>query len=153
TSTKPIALMAGGRGYASDGVGGVIDGNDAGDIALSTELWGNQFVVGTYPTTQDEDVRIVADSDATSVVVNGGAPQLLDTGEVLTLVGPSAVTYIEADKPVAVFQNAGFSNCEVDLAFVPPLVFADLPSTTVVFRVLGQGVASIVGPADARASL
>jgi cysteine-rich repeat protein len=153
TATKPITVMTGGRGFATDGLGGFCDGNDAGDVAIPTFLWGKQFVVGAYGASQDKDVRVVADNDGTSVTLDGGAAVVLEAGQVLTFAEPVSVGYVEADKPVAVYQTSGPLGCEVELAYVPPLVFANVTASAVTANVIGAGTVAVVGPAAARPTL
>ncbi|MBK7150680.1 MAG: IgGFc-binding protein [Sandaracinaceae bacterium] len=86
TSTAPIAVISGGRGWS--GICGVAGGcgDDGFDNILPTNQWGSIFTITNYPgaNTGGEDVRVVADTDGTMVLVNGVLVATLDAGETHT---------------------------------------------------------------------
>jgi len=146
TSTQPISLVTGGRGWFSG------CGDDARDNIVPTNLLGKQFIVDDYPAILAERLRIVADTDNTQVSINGAVAATINAGE-FHEPAISGVTFIETSQPVYVYQNAGKVQCELDIAMIPPVVFAPLASSSISMNIIGDGYAVIFMPTAAVNSL
>lgn len=114
TSTAPISVVVGGRGW------GCSAGDEGADQAMPTALFGQDFVVAKYPAPSLQDVRVLADSDNTHVSVNGSQVATLNAGGVYQLSGPSMVSYIHADQPIGVAPRARTPRVRRDSATPPP---------------------------------
>jgi hypothetical protein len=127
TSTDPITVDTGGRGWA--GICSVAGGcgDDGADNVLPVTRVGSQYVVHDFlsAAADGEDVVIIADTAGTEVRVNGALVATLAAGGThrITVTG---VTYITTSHPSYVYQNSGFSGCELDIALLPPVVLAPL---------------------------
>ena len=140
TSTTPVSVASGGRGWSPPGCG-----DDGMDHLVPTNLLGTQFVVDDYPSTSGERVRVVTDTNATAISVNGTVVATINAGERYDIT-PTGVTFIETSKPAYVYQNAGLNVCENDIALIPPVVFAVSGGINLAFDVLGTGVVNVVIP-------
>ena len=145
TSTDPIAVSVGGRGWSGgcSTTGGC--GDDGADNILPVTGVGTQYVIHDFPTTnsEGEDVTIVADVDGTEVRVNGTLVATLNAGGVHRRA-VTALTYIETSRPATVYQNSGLSSCEIDLAIIPPIVLAPVGQWITDFNVSGSGRVGVV---------
>jgi len=127
TSTEPITVDTGGRGWSpACGVTGGC-GDDGADNVLPVTRVGTQYVVHDFPssTASGEDVIIIADTGGTVVMVNGTIVATLAAGGT-HIIPVSGVTYITTSNPAYVYQNSGLSGCELDIALLPPVVLAPL---------------------------
>ncbi|MCB9661285.1 MAG: hypothetical protein H6726_26790 [Sandaracinaceae bacterium] len=145
TATAPIAVLSGGRGWSGTCSVTGSCGDDGLDNILPTTQWGSVFTVTNYPggDTQGEDVRVVADTDNTEVMVNGSLVATLDAGERHRFVPAAGATLIETSNPVAVYQNAAQTGCEIGLSFLPPTEFRGSTSLNVAVDVDGNGTAVV----------
>ena len=151
TSTDPIAVISGGRGWSgmiagcTNIAGGC--GDDGFDNILPTNQWGSIFTVTNYPGADNggEDVRVVSDTAGTMVLVNDVLVATLDAGETHTFVPAAGATLIETSNPVAVYHNAAaaLSGCELGLSFVAPMEFRGSTSLNVAVNVSGTGTAAV----------
>ncbi|MBK6809239.1 MAG: IgGFc-binding protein [Sandaracinaceae bacterium] len=136
-------------GAAGPGICGVAGGcgDDGFDNILPTNQWGSIFTITNYPgaNTGGEDVRVVADTDGTMVLVNGVLVATLDAGETHTFEPAAGATLIETSNPVAVYHNAAaaLSACELGLSFVAPMEFRGSTSLNVAVNVSGTGTAAV----------
>ncbi|HZF55715.1 MAG TPA: thrombospondin type 3 repeat-containing protein [Polyangiaceae bacterium] len=146
TSDQPISVAIGGRGWGPSGCG-----DDGMDHLIPTSYLGTQFVVDDYPSTSPENLRVIADTDGTDVLVNGALAATLNQGEYFQ---PSiaGVTFIETSQPAYVFQNAGQTACELDVALIPPVAFAPV-SVDLSFNVIGSGTVNVILPTVAVATI
>jgi cysteine-rich repeat protein len=146
TATAPIAVISGGRGWSGICGASAGCGDDGFDNILPTNQWGNIFTITNYPgaNTGGEDVRVVADTDGTMVLVNDVLVATLDAGETHTFE-PAGVSLIETSNPVAVYHNAAasLSACELGLSFVAPMEFRGSTSLNVAVNVSGTGTAAV----------
>ncbi len=136
TSTDPISVDTGGRGWSgSCSVGGGC-GDDGADNVLPTSGLGTQFVLLDYPTpsTEGEDVLVVADTAGTEVRVNGMLVATLAAGATTNFT-LSGTTYLETSQPAYVYQTTGLTSCEVDIALIPALALAPVGSWVVDFNI------------------
>ncbi|MBK9266383.1 MAG: thrombospondin type 3 repeat-containing protein [Polyangiaceae bacterium] len=147
TSDNPVSVAAGGRGWSPAGCG-----DDGMDHLVPTNLLGTQFVVDDYPSTAGERVRVVTDSNATDIFVDGTLVGTINAGEHFD-IPVTGVTFIETSQPAYVFQNAGLLICENDLALIPPVVFAQTGPINVAFDVLGSGAVNVVIPTASLSTL
>jgi hypothetical protein len=143
TASAPVAVLSGGRGW-----GGVCSvtggcGDDGLDNILPTSQWGSLFTVANYPGADNagEDVRVVADTDGTQVMVNGTMVATLSAGQTHRFLPGTGATLIETSEPVAVYQNAAQNICELGVSFVPPTEFRGSTSLNVAVNVSGSGTA------------
>jgi len=145
TSTDPIAVSVGGRGWSGgcSTTGGC--GDDGADNILPVTGVGTQYVIHDFPTTnsEGEDVTIVADVDGTEVRVNGTLVATLSAGGVHRRA-VSGLTYIETSRPATIYQNSGLSSCEIDVAIIPPIVLAPVGQWVTDFNVSGSGRVGVV---------
>ncbi len=151
TSTDPIAVISGGRGWSgmiagcTNIAGGC--GDDGFDNILPTNQWGSIFTITNYPGANNggEDVRVVSDTAGTMVLVNDVLVATLDAGETHTFVPAAGATLIETSNPVAVYHNAAaaLSGCELGLSFVAPMEFRGSTSLNVAVNVSGTGTAAV----------
>ncbi len=156
TSTEPIAVDTGGRGWSLHcGVGGNC-GDDGADNVLPVSGLGTQFVVVNHPSTGAEgaDVAVVADTDGTQVRVNGVLVATLAAGFTHTFPITSTV-FVETSAPAYVYQNAGLASCELDIAIIPALALAPTGAWVVDFNVppASNGELSVVLATTMLASL
>ncbi|MBL8685474.1 MAG: IgGFc-binding protein [Myxococcales bacterium] len=160
TSTDPITVSSGGRGW-SGGTGSCAIGGGCGDEGMDNVVpitgTGRQYIVDDYPTSaaDGERVHVVADTDATMVTVvdaMGSTTTTLNAGQVRTF-SPNGITYVESSARVYVFQESGLSGCETDVALIPPVAFAPVSRWVTDFNVIGSGVASVFIPTAQAASL
>jgi cysteine-rich repeat protein len=147
TSTEPISVDTGGRGWSGVcSVGGGC-GDDGADNVLPTTGVGTEYVVHNFPSasTEGEDVTVVADVAGTEVRVNGALVATLAAGATHTFV-VSGVTYVQTSRPAYVYQNSGLSSCELDVALLPPVVLAPLGTWVTDFNVVAAstGQAAVV---------
>lgn len=139
TSTAPVTVSAGGRGWLSP------CGDDGADVLVPTSQWGTQFAVRLPTgTAAGSDVSVIADVDDTEVRVDGALVATLAAGERHAFV-PTAATYIETSQPALVWMNGGFGTCELDTALIPPLELVALP-LAVTFNAAFAGEGAIVIP-------
>jgi MYXO-CTERM domain-containing protein len=149
TSSAPVSVTTGGRGWAgAAGAPGLCVnaggcGDEGADHIFPTTNIGTEYVVSRYNTNNARVTAVVADSDATSVSIDGAVVATLDAGEV-HYFRPGGVTLIETSAPAYVYQNAGLSGCEMGLAFVPPASFGQTAVNTAAFNVTGSGVARVL---------
>ncbi|MCK6590180.1 MAG: DUF4215 domain-containing protein, partial [Polyangiaceae bacterium] len=146
TSDQPVSVAIGGRGWHPAGCG-----DDGMDHLIPTSLLGTQYVVDDYPASAAEIVRVVADTDGTTVSVDGVVVATLNQGEFYQ-PAVSGVTFIETSQPAYVFQNAGEYICEFDVAMIPPISFAPM-SIDISFNVIGNGTANIIIPTVAAGTI
>lgn len=148
TSSDPIVVETGGRGWSGicDVAGGC--GDDGADNVLPTTGIGTQYVVHSFPTpsTEGEDVAIVADTADTEVRINGSLVATLAAGGVhrATFSGATTLMYIETSAPAYVYQNTGRAGCEIDVAIIPPVVLAPVGDWVTDFNVSGAGQVGVV---------
>ncbi|MBM4381430.1 MAG: IgGFc-binding protein, partial [Deltaproteobacteria bacterium] len=136
TSTAPISLVVGGRGWGATPTNVGCAGDEGADGVVPMKYVGTEYVTTTFSGTSNQDVRVVADENDTVVTVNGVTAATLSAGQTHKFT-PSNSTYIQTSKPAAVFQNASKVACENDIAFLPPLALANIASQTYAFDVLG----------------
>ncbi|MFO0558654.1 MAG: hypothetical protein U0269_11625 [Polyangiales bacterium] len=137
TSTAPISVSSGGRGWGSG------CGDDGSDHLVPTNQWGTDFVVVDMPAVNEEQTVIVADTDGTTYTVtrSGGGATLMGTlnsGQVFRFApaNQGEVQRITTNNPVAVFHNTGMGTCELDVAFVlPAAINATAPQLGISFNV------------------
>ncbi len=135
TSDVPVSVAAGGRGW------GASCGDDGEDLLVPADKFGSTFVVAAWPATTNNRVRVVADTDNTLVhyTTNGTTinSATINGGQFVEFVpAANTITLVTSSNPTIVFQNAGLSSCELDLAVVPPTVFANIASQTLAVNVL-----------------
>jgi len=156
TSTDPISVDTGGRGWS--GICSVVGGcgDDGADNVLPVSGVGTQYVVHDFPSSfaSGEDVTVIADTAATEVRVNGTLVATLAAGATYT-TGVTGVTYIETSAPAYVYQNSGLAGCELDVALLPPVVLAPLGIWVTDFNVVAAstGQAAVVVAQASFASL
>lgn len=156
TSTDPITVDTGGRGWS--GICSVSGGcgDDGADNVLPVSGVGTQYVVHDFPSTNaaGEDFIVIADTAGTEVRVNGVLVATLAAGATFT-AGVSGVTYIETSQPAYVYQNSGLAGCELDVALLPPVVLAPLGTWVTDFNVASDstGQAAVVIAATSLLSL
>jgi cysteine-rich repeat protein len=146
TSTQPISVITGGRGWVSG------CGDEGRDHLVPTNLLGTQFIVDDYPSPLSETLRVVTDTDNTQVSINGAVAATINAGQFFE-PPLSGVTFIETSQPAYVFQNAGKVQCELDIAMIPPVVFAPVASSSISVNVIGVGHVIIYMPSAAVSSL
>ena len=146
TSTAPIGVVAGGRGWAPGGCG-----DDGMDSVLPTSIWGSLFATrfpdGSDPATSR--IRVLSDTAGTQVFLNGSAvaSATINAGEFFTITSTPTITSIRTSQPAMVWMNAGQAGCELDTVYVPPLTFiASVATLSLDFNVLGGGDMSILIP-------
>ncbi len=151
TSTAPIMVMTGGRGWGR-GFCGVASGcGDEGlDTITPTRGWGTEFVIrdAAAANSQGEDVRVVADTAGTTVTINGVLVATLGAGETHTFE-PSGIQRIVTNHPVGVWHNAAQSACELGHSFVPPADLRPAGLFGVSVNVSGGGTATMLVTATA----
>lgn len=147
TSDQPVSVAIGGRGWDPAGCG-----DDGMDHLVPTTLLGMQFVVDDLPSTSGERVRVVTDTNATDVFVNGVLAATINAGQSYD-PAISGLTFIETSQPAYVFQNAGRLLCENDVALIPPVSFASVSSVNVAFNVIGGGDGNVIIPTAAAGTL
>ena len=145
TSTDPIAVSVGGRGWSGVCSVGGSCGDDGADNILPVTGVGTQYVIHEFPTesTRGEDVTIVADIDGTEVRANGTLVATLNAGQ-FHRRSVTALTYLETSQPATVYQNSGLSSCEIDIAIIPPIVLAPVGQWITDFNVSGSGRVGLV---------
>jgi cysteine-rich repeat protein len=145
TSTDPVSVSSGGRGWSSAGCG-----DDGADHLVPTNQWGTDFVVVDMPGTNEEETVIVADTNGTTYTVNrtGGGSTLtgtLNAGQVFRFLpaNQGEVQRVTTNNPVAVFHNTGLGGCELDVAFVlPAAINAAAPRLGISFNVPAASTAA-----------
>ena len=148
TSDVPISVAVGGRGWRPGSCG-----DDGADLLVPTDKFGSTFVVPSWPATLSNRVRVVADTNGTQVqyTTNGTTftTATINGGQFVEFVPVAGtITLVTSSSPTIVFQNAGLNLCELDVAIIPPTVFANIASQTLTFNVLtGEtGVAKAIIP-------
>jgi len=126
TSTDPIALDTGGRGWS--GICGVAGGcgDDGADNVLPVTGIGTQYVLLDFPSpsTQGEYATVIADTAGTQVSVNGIVLTTLAAGDAYRIPAFSGTTYVETSQPAYLYENSGLSGCELDLALLPQIALS-----------------------------
>ena len=103
TSTTPIAVSSGGRGW-SGGAGSCAVaggcGDDGADNVIPTTGIGTQYIVDDYPSTgaEGERVHVIADVGNTIVRVNNVMVATLAAGQTHTF-SPNGLTFVETSLP------------------------------------------------------
>ncbi|MFO0561507.1 MAG: hypothetical protein U0269_26085 [Polyangiales bacterium] len=148
TSTDPISVESGGRGWSGDAGGCTIVGgcgDDGADHLIPATGIGRQYVVDDFPTSgaAGERVHVIADVDGTSFQINGGAAITLTAGQTHTFQ-PSGLTYIESNVPVYVYEESGLNGCETDIAAIPPVVLAPVGTWQTDFNIVGNAQVSVI---------
>ncbi|MET0287747.1 MAG: Ig-like domain-containing protein [Polyangiales bacterium] len=141
TSTAPVSVSAGGRGWAQNGCG-----DDGMDGLVPTSSLGREFVV-QLPTNSDQTnnesrVRVIADVDGTEVRINGALAATLSAGTFHNFT-PTALSYIQTTQPVVVWMNGSLDGCELDTVLIPPIAFAPaLTQLSLDFNVIARAQAN-----------
>lgn len=102
----------------------------------------NQYVAAEFGGAHQPDVRVLALSDGTDVIVGGVQMATLRAGESYLFV-LSALTVIETSAPAAVFEHVNAFDGERDVALLAPLVEAR-QSQAVAAQVVGPTGAACV---------
>jgi cysteine-rich repeat protein len=122
TSTEPVSVSAGGRGWSTNGCG-----DDGMDGLVPTSALGREFVArlptGTDLTMNESRVRVIADVDGTEVRVNGALVATLTAGSFYNFA-PTTLTYVQTSQPAMVWMNGSLNGCELDTVLIPPIAFA-----------------------------
>ncbi|MBL7954080.1 MAG: gliding motility-associated C-terminal domain-containing protein [Flavobacteriales bacterium] len=71
---------------------------------IPTAAWGTQYYTAPILGVNTSTVRVMAEFDATTVTINGGAPIVLNAGQRHELNGTTSPACIQANKPVSVAQ-------------------------------------------------
>ncbi|HEX5657054.1 MAG TPA: Ig-like domain-containing protein [Polyangiales bacterium] len=123
TSTQPVAVSAGGRGWSTPGS----CGDDGMDGLVPTSSFGTQFVArlptGTALGGNESRVRVIADVDNTEVRINGVLAATLAAGSFHNFQ-PTALAYVQTSQPAMVWMNGSLNGCELDTVLIPPIAFA-----------------------------
>jgi|GEM_PF-1375937 len=147
TSDAPISVITGGRGWATScsAYASGSCGDDGVDHIIPESLVGTDYAIDVYPAPEANSVAIVATDDNTTVAVNGTSVATLAAGASHRFAA-SGLAYIEASKPVYVYQDAGLDRCEAGLSVIPPLAFSSASALGIDVNVNGLGVASVFVP-------
>jgi gliding motility-associated-like protein len=78
---------------------------------IPIKAWGKEYVTVPLMTRSSAQYRIIASEDNTSVIINGGAPVALNSGDFHELALASA-SFIESDKPISVAQYSQGTSCD-----------------------------------------
>jgi cysteine-rich repeat protein len=122
TSTAPVSVSAGGRGWSQNGCG-----DDGMDGLVPTSSLGREYAVrlptGTDLVMNESRVRVIADVDNTVVSVNGTMVASLSAGQFYNFA-PTALSHIQTSQPAMVWMNGSLNGCELDTVLIPPIAFA-----------------------------
>jgi MYXO-CTERM domain-containing protein len=149
TSTAPISVTTGGRGWAgASGLNSACSnnggcGDEGEDHILPVGQLGTEYVISQYNADNSRRVMVVADTDNTTVTVNGTLVATLAAGGVHEFQ-EGGVTRIVTSQPAYLYQNAALSGCESDLAFIPPLSFGSRVTNVSAVNVSGSGTARML---------
>ncbi|MDB4975717.1 MAG: internalin, partial [Myxococcaceae bacterium] len=126
TSSAPVAVSTGGRGWSEGGCG-----DDGMDGLVPTSALGREHVVrlptGSYASNGESRVRVIADVDGTEVRVDGALVATLAAGAFYSFE-PTALSYVQTSRPALVWMNGSLDGCELDTVLIPPIAF--LPALT-----------------------
>lgn len=105
--------------------------------------WGTSFHTVPVGSVSSWSYRILARDNATSVVIDGGAPIVLNAGQYHQVLNATQPACITADKPISVTQLLQGQTCSTygdpSLLVITP---DDRPSTTALFTTLTTNQAS-----------
>ena len=122
TSSAPVAVSSGGRGWSTAGCG-----DDGMDGLVPVSALGTEHVVrlptGSYEGNDESRVRVIADVDGTEVQVNGATVATLTAGSYYQF-RPTALSHVRTSRPALVWMNGSVDGCEVDTVLIPPIAFA-----------------------------
>lgn len=131
-SDKPISVTVTDDSVNPAGGGGCYD--LMGDQIVPTDVIGKEYIInrGFLNAGSNESIFIVATENFTTVNINNGAATtaLLNQGDTYPFSITTALTYVNADKPVYLLHMSGYG-CELGEAILPPLNCAG--SDTVAF--------------------
>lgn len=107
---KKIAVFSGST-WNSPGCGGGGSGDNLFEQAYPITTWGKNFITSPLKTRLGGDIfRVMADSNATTVTING-LPLMLNQGQYFDTILTTA-SYFTADKPVVLAQYARSGSCD-----------------------------------------
>lgn len=107
---KKIAVFSGST-WDSPGCGGGGSGDNLFEQMYPTNAWGKNFVTSPLQSRSGGDLfRVMADSNATTVTINGTAV-VLNQGEFYDILLTTA-SYFTADKPIALAEYARSGSCD-----------------------------------------
>ncbi|MFK7757928.1 MAG: gliding motility-associated C-terminal domain-containing protein [Flavobacteriales bacterium] len=78
---------------------------------FSVDTWGNEFYIVPYSFASSYTYRILADTDNTDFVINGGAPITLNAGEFQEFNNVSDPICVVASQPASVIQFMEGTSC------------------------------------------
>ncbi|WP_139135213.1 gliding motility-associated C-terminal domain-containing protein [Roseivirga sp. 4D4] len=108
---KKIAVFSGNKSTNISGCGETKDHLVEQMFPIST--WGDDFLyVPFQDRTSGDLVKILASVDGTTVKIDGMSDILLDAGEYEVLDSMYAVSFIDADKPIAIGQFSKSEGCD-----------------------------------------
>lgn len=107
---KKIAVFAGST-WNSPGCNGAGTGDNFFEQMYPTNTWGKHFVTSPLMSRQGGDLyRVMADSNNTTVVINGNTKSL-NAGEYFDTIFTTA-SFFSADKPIALAEYARSGSCD-----------------------------------------
>lgn len=81
------------------------------DQNFPVATWGTDYYTIPYENTSSHLIRILAAENNTSVRIDNGAPQLLQSGQFLDIPNASSAMYVSGNKPISVVQFAKGVTC------------------------------------------
>ena len=107
---KKIAVFSGST-WDSPGCGGGGSGDNLFEQMYPTNTWGKNFITSPLKSRFGGDIfRVMADSNATTITINGSSIVLNQAQYFDTIL--TTASYFTADKPIAVAQYAQSSSCD-----------------------------------------